>query len=663
MAVRRNIVSVVLLGTMVSVSALGQEAGLPTGHTRCEGAEAFGGTELEQKAYCADRESQFVSARTLAGQVLKSAPNSFRAHYVMGHAQHLGEANLPKALFHLDAAQAGFEARWGQTPDKADSSWMVYYRILSELLFVHGEMDHHEAKIRYADAITKRLGIDFSARKAWPLLKLKRFDEARRISQAASKSEDDWTRSVGLTGLCAVESEVRNRQAAYEACKAAAQRVMRSTTSGSIELSNAAAAAEEIFAFDEAERLYLDATTRVSEGAVNPWGRLVRLYLQQGRLSEALGAWRQMRAYRAARSGAHMDQQDQTEAELIGASVLLVVGRAADAERIARRTVNRPDRQGTSSAASDQNEAGANIMDRVAKLSAARLLRALASSAPFTEAVPMRWQAALLSYQAWQSGRRAAEVLSNSERLHATLRPECPGSLELPAWLDAEVIQLVGPGVALAAIRTAQAQESLPDDLSRPIFEGFEAEAYWLNGDLDKALKKVRSVLQELPASAALHRARAAAIGADAARQLGRYPEARQFYQVAIADDPAVVRRLGLVLPVRLVGVGKDASVAAALDHLEASPAIDEVDWGFLLQVGLREVQLLTPDGSVITSLSVPETELSDTARHIADSVHRSLLSPDVELTQSDVRSLDGSLGNGGKAADEAKSILDAVSE
>ncbi len=660
---RRHIVSGMLLGLMAPSIGLAQSAGLPVGHAGCEDAESFGGTELERKAYCAGRDSHFVSARTLAEQVLEVSPNSFRAHYVMGNAQHLGEANLPKALFHLHAAEAGFEALWGKTPNKANTPWVVYYRILTKLLYVHGEMDHHEQKIRYVDAISKRLDFDFTARKAWPLLKLKRFDEARRISKAAASSEDDWTQSIGLTGLCAVESEVRNRQAAYEACQAAAQRVMRSTTSGAVELSNAAAAAEEMFAFDEAERLYLEATRRPSEGAVNPWGRLVRLYLQQGRLSEAMGAWREMRAYRAARSGAHMDQQDQTEAELIGVSVLLVVGRAADAERIARRTVNRPDRQGTSSAASDQNEAGANIMDRVAKLSAARLLRAQASSAPFGEAISMRWQAALLSYKAWQSGRRAAEVLANSERLHATLRPECPGSLELPAWLDAEVIQLVGPGVALAAIRKARGQETLPEDLSGPIFDGFEAEAHWLNGDHEIALKKVQDVLQELPASAAMHRGRAAAIGADAARELGQPVEARRLYQIALADDPAVLRRLGLTLPVRLVALGQDEAVQDALDYLEDSPAFDEEVWGFVLQVGLREVRLLTSDGSVITSMQVPETESTDLARHLADSIHSALLTPDVELTQSDVKSLDGSLGSGGKAADQAKSILDAVSE
>jgi hypothetical protein len=36
-------------------------------------------------------------------------------------------------------------------------------------------------------------------------------------------------------------------------------------------------------------------------------------------------------------------------------------------------------------------------------------------------------------------------------------------------------------------------------------------------------------------------------------------------------------------------------------------------------------------------------------------------LTPNVDVTQADIRSLDGSLGGGGKASDHVKSILDEV--
>ena len=66
---------------------------------------------------------------------------------------------------------------------------------------------------------------------------------------------------------------MRRRTEAYEACRAAAEAVRESEFEGAIELSNAAAAAEEIFQFDEAEFYYLEASRRDIEGSVNPWGR------------------------------------------------------------------------------------------------------------------------------------------------------------------------------------------------------------------------------------------------------------------------------------------------------------------------------------------------------------------------------------------------------
>jgi len=642
---------------------------MPVLDASCPEAEGFGGTLEERAALCLAKRNEFVSARSLASHILDATPDSIRGHLVMGYAQHLGEANLPKALFHLEAAEKGLIANWGLTPERATPEWVVAYRVLVELLFVHGEMDHHEAKIRYADRITERFDIDYSGRKAWPLLKLKRFDEARSVAKTAADSDDPHSRAVGMTALCAVESELRNRDAAYQACVAAARPVLSSGVGGAVELSNAAAASEEVFRYDEAERYYLEATRRGPEGSVNPWGRLVRMYLRQGRLPEALSAWRAMRAYRARRAGAHLDQQDQAEADLIGAAVMMVAGRPEHAERITRRTVSRPDRQGTSSAASDQNEAGADVMDRVAKLSAARVLEARVGPASWSQALDLRLQAAQLRYSAWQSGRRAAEVLSNPERLHTTLRPECPGSVEMPAWLDAEVIALVGPGVALGAIAVARRAETLPHDLSEPIFLALEAEAYWRKHDDKQAVAKAQLALRALETSEMLRRGRVAALGADAAAELDEYALALRWYQIAISEDPTALRRLGLRLPVRLVGLDGSEAVEEALDILEGSPVFEVVDWGLVLQVGAEALRLVSPQGSVLTSVTVRAPEAEDKApaesvvSRIVATAQEDLLSPYLDITQADVRSLDGSLGVGAKAGQQIDDILDSVKQ
>lgn len=639
-------------------------AGMPPLDVSCETAPAFGGSLVERAAWCASERRQFVSMRTLADKALRDSPTSFRAHFLMGYAQHFGEGNLPKALYHLEEAEKNFVAAYGPRPDKEKTTpWRVYYRILHELVYVHGEMDHHEIKIRYVDALSERLEMDYEPLKAWPLLKLKRFDEARKIAKAAVEKEDRWNQAVGYTALCAVESEERNRIAAYEACQAAARPVMRSTEDGAVELSNAAASAEEIFRFDEAERLYTEATRRQPEGSVNPWGRLVRLYLRQSRLAEAVDAWRRMRAYRASRPGSYLDQQDQSEADLIGASVLLVAGRGEAAEPITHRTVSRPDRQGTSSAASDQNEAGAWLMDRVAKLTKARVLEEEASWSTFWDGLRLRAEAALLRWRAWRSGRAAAEILADPERLLTTLRPECPGSIELPPWLDAEVISVVGPGVALAAIGQSRVEETLPPELSWPVFAGLEAEAELLAGEPERALERADEALRSLLVTENLVRARVAAVGAEAARRTGETSRARSYLLQVLRADPGVLIRLGWAFPVRFVALGETPEVSKALELLRGSPRFEEVRWGFLLEVGADRAQLRLEDGTVLTSVYYPggPEDPEARARRIVRALHRRLLVPEVDITQADIRSLDGSLGSGGRASDRVEEILKEV--
>lgn len=638
---------------------------LPNVSPVCDGAEFFGGTTIERSAFCATRRKEYVSARTLANEALNQNERSIRAHYLMGETQHLGEGNLPKALFHLEEAERLFLEKYGAFPEPGPE-FRVFQRIMAELVWVHGEMDHHEEKIRYVDLLDRRLKLDYQPLKAWPLLKLKRFEEARAVAKLASESPDEWPRAVGLTALCAVESEQRNREAAYEACTNAARRVERSAIDGAIELSNAGAASEEMFRFDEAERYYRESASRPPEGSVNPWGRLVRLYLRQGRFAEAISAWREMRRYRASRPGSYLDQQDQSEADLIGATVLMIAGKIEEAERITGRTVNRPDRQGTSSAASEQNEAGAAITDRVAKRALARRLREDASAAKWKDKIALHLRALELDIDAWAISRTAAEVLADRERLVASLRPEVPGSLELSTWLDAEVIHIVGPGIAMAALVEARAEETLPDRLANQIFLPLEAEAHWLAGEEEEALDKVKQALEILPPSEAMLRARVAAVGYAVAEDEGELDLALGYLRLMLATDPQVVRRMGLRLPVKISASTTDDGVVEAIDMLEDSPLFEEAEWGFELVVAADQVHLVGPDGSVENSIFVPAGRKDDPeaiGRRIVKAVHKDLLVPNVDITQADIRSLDGSLGTGGKASDRVDSILDEVSK
>ncbi|MBI4817313.1 MAG: hypothetical protein HY791_13705 [Deltaproteobacteria bacterium] len=680
----------ILAGVLLSTPAFGDEAGpraneagtppapvrpatpegMPELHTDCGGAEEFGGTDLERAGYCLALQESYVSLRTVAGKALRLNPDSYRAQYLEGVAQHVAEGNLPLALAHLHRAEKLFVAEHGDRPTgDSDATFSVFRRILLELVYVHGEMDHHEEKIRYVDVLRDRMSYDYDPLKAWPLMKLERWREAELVAQDAIDRGDEidgYWRAVGLTAMCAIESEQRHRERSYEACKRAATEYLEESRSdGGVALSNAAAAAIEMGEFAEAETFLLESTRRVVEGTINPWGRLSQLYLRQGRFGAALGALREMRTYRQGRPS-YFDQQDQTDAELTGAAVLIVSGLTADALRITARAVHRPDRQGTSSAAFEQNYGGALLLDRAVRLEESRRLREQASWSPFKVALRLRAKAAELAFDAWLDARKVAAIVATNDRLATTLRPECPGSLELPNWLDAELISVVGPGVALEAIASSEGVETLKKEISEPIFLALRAEAYLLAGRTEEAFASAKRAVDLFGPSEVLLRARAAAVAAEAARRDELLEDATVYYAIALSADPGVVRRLGFVLPVHVVAEGDSEPVLEAIELLEDSPLYEFDTGGLLLAVSEGSVSLSLPDGSELASAAVlpgrPGDESLD--RRIAETAHRTLLVPNVDVTQADVRSLDGGLtGGGGRAAERVKSILEEVLE
>jgi tetratricopeptide (TPR) repeat protein len=242
------------------------------------------------------------------------------------------------------------------------------------------------------------------------------------------------------------------------------------------------------------------------------------------------------------------------------------------------------------------------------------------------------------------------------------LRPECPGSIEISSWLNGEVVGTVGAGIALATIARERETESLAKQFADPVFWSFEAEAYLLKGEYESVLEVGRKALQGLPESDILPRARVAAITAEAAKRLGQYDEAMQLLESVVMRDPGVIRRLGFSLPVSPNVSGLDEQqVSGLLEVIDDSPMFEVVPWGFNLEMGPESVGLSLANGTQILSVRVPKAKNTDEGfqiRQIARTAHFDLLVPKVDVTQSDIRSLDGGLLGGGRASEKVKSIL-----
>ena len=125
--------------------------------------------------------------------------------------------------------------------------------------------------------------------------------------------------------------------------------------------------------------------------------------------------------------------------------------------------------------------------------------------------------------------------------------------------------------------------------------------------------------------------------------------------------DPGTIRRLGLALPT-VLEAGDTAVAQNAGDLLAGSPRFDlEAGPGFRLQVSGNEKAaqacLLDPRGSRLSCAAITARTGEDVdtfTRRLVAELHQNAFAPRLDLTQADLRSLDGSpTAAGGRAAEK----------
>jgi hypothetical protein len=138
-------------------------------------------------------------------------------------------------------------------------------------------------------------------------------------------------------------------------------------------------------------------------------------------------------------------------------------------------------------------------------------------------------------------------------------------------------------------------------------------------------------------------------------------------YHRALGKHPGVVRHLGVRLPVRLQAAGPVAERAARL--LRSSPRFEVVDhdglWLSLQSDGRRARGCLGhAQGTQLgcAEVTLDSKDVARGARRLAEEVHERLFAAKVDLTQSDLRSLDGSPAVGsGRAALKVRDLLQEI--
>lgn len=603
-------------------------------------------TPEEYRAWCNADQGNYIRARELAEAVVHDHPLSYVGNFVLGYVHHMGEANAPRALFFLRRALERYTRAWGDPPVPG-GSWRWHARMLQELAFVEGELEHYDQQIAYMDRYNTLYDPDMLAEAAWPLMKMRRFDDARRVAQSALSEGSPWQVEVALNALCAVEFEAGDEQRSHEACRAALDlHGADPDRQSAVDFTNFAESSRSLFQLDEAEEIGLQATRAQVAWFGNPYVELTELYVREARFPEALDMLHQVHPYRLRRPP-HVQDADRNEARRALSEFFVVVGRGEEAVRITTKAVNMPDRRSHNSRDAAQDLAVAAILDRVARRIHADEIEREALGEPFFERVIAFGQASLERWESWTSGRQAARALSDTSRLVGIFQIGRARSGILPPWLAGDLASILGPGVTIEAIRRARAED--PRAGAGAYYDAFEAEAELEAGDAARAYELARRAHDALAPAEALLRARTSAIAAAAAMQDGRHTQALASYDEAFQIDPGIWVRLDLAVPVRIVSRG-GAIADETASLLASSPRFDVADIGMVIDVDASNVHgracLTSSTGAVLGCGEIdPEADEApdEFAARLARALIETAFAPRIDMSQTDAAGLDGS--------------------
>lgn len=582
---------------------------------------------------------RYVRAREDAEAYLAEHPNSYVAHLALGMAQHFGEANFPKALFHETRALALFEAREGARPTP-NQPWRWHARILVALTRAHGDLEHYDEQLgfmqRYNDLYTPQL----SAELAWPLMKKREFQKARRAAEEGLATGDPYQIERAKNALCAIEFEAGDDAESYEVCADAVEYGRTHFGSATaVDLGNFAEAARSVFRFDEAERLLMEATKGGLSWYGNPWLELADLYMRAGRFAEALSTLKEVPRHRAERP-AHVRDSDRNEARRSLAAFLLLMGRPSEALRITEKAAVLPDRRAHNSRDAKQDQSIVSLLDRQARLMSAEMIMERAVAKPWYSRWWARGQALWLRFEAWMSARQAARFLDDEARLVGTFAIGTARSAVMPPWLLGELVGTLGPGVVRAAVEQVAEEDHRTG--AGAYYDAVLAEVSLAQRDYDEAIEHAERALEGLQPGDALLRQRVLAV---LAKSVSDPRESTALYEEALATDPGLLRRMGWALPVAVESSNSELDRRLAKAVMR-SPRFEGSNDGLRIQIDGGKICLFGRTGA---AWGCGEAEMQDDessasySQRIVDSFHEEVFSPRVDLSRIDINSLDGS--------------------
>ncbi len=581
---------------------------------------------------------EYSSARRIAEKELDTkASESIWANYVLGVCHSEGEGNLARGLFLVRRAKSQLIDKFGRSPVR-ETVRRWHRRILMREQAILAYLDRREEQLKSLQEYEDEYKGEKSYYRIWPLLKLGRFDEARQIAHANRTSSKAYIRERAFNGLMAIEEEAGNREASYKW----GLRGLEDTRSKScIIATNLALGARRTFRF--AKTIEHDQTAlRAKDKScpTSPNAQLAAMYLVFGEFQQSLSA---LKALRMAPRTPDLKVQNEMVIRARFVELLHALGAFEQAAVRAQEIIEEPDRAGMVSTAAETIELTNQILAWSVLNARQEQYRERASARPFLDAIIERKEQFKLVRTKRAVARQAIRLASIPGNLEKVTRPYMT---DLMPWFGADIIQVLGHGVMGQVIEEARSKETDFKDTASAFLDSYIGEMAWRDDRLIDAIKAGQNLLKKLPKSTRLLRFRVRAWLADSLVKTGQMDAATEHFHRILEGYPTALRHLRIRLPVTLSFTGGLAEEIA--DRLEDSPRLnirDDAAFRVRVQDSDQTIEICI-DGMKkygCGRLLVKELEESEDPISAAiDAFHNDAFSPKIEMTQSDVSSLDG---------------------
>ncbi len=569
---------------------------------------------------------RFIKARAAAEKILITSPTSFVATWAMARVHHDEEGNHARALYYLKRADELLGNR--------DRQWSM--KVLLEQREVLGEMSRNVEELEVLDRYEARFGAPPEELRVWALMKLRRFEEAKQIALRLTASNDEGDRATGYNGMVAIHFELHDRAESY---RWAMEGVQATRSNNCTLVLNAGTTAYNRFRIAQAEELMIRSDKSAHQTCISSYfNDLAGLYVMMGEPTKALAAL-------ASSRGRAIDKRYRPQFALVRRAVLsdllTTLGKGAEAEKIAAELYRQPSRIGMVSGSASMEKLARSLRFSLTLDGQITLLREQASYGPLLSgSAAVLGQISQRMATRWEVRRALVQLLAEDQNLVMLTRPNLGDVNDWATWRTADLAGLLGVGVMQSALARARLEDAAyPEAVA--YFDALACELAFRSGSLADAERFSAAALKGLPREEALLRWRTAALRAEGLWRLGRGSEALVLWQEVMQRWPTALRILGLKLP---ASVSTDDSELAneTAARLRRSIRFAIIDDGpFKLKVESRggQVDICLNDASG-ARLSCASGEGATAS---LEAFHGAAFSPKVSLTETDLRSLDGS--------------------